>query len=691
MSPGAVRCLRPGPGVSRDEIDRYYDYALNVGGPIVQDKVWWFGTYRRQFNAIAQPSFAFDKTFDTRLWNGVGKVTYQATQNNKFIGYYQWGQKTQPNRLLGCTGCGSYTYTDPGQTNKQNSGSWVYKGEWNSTVSDKLYVEARYGDFGYYFPLLTNGSDNFLFRDTGAQTVLGSERRWQLDRDRKQLTSAATYFLDTAGAGSHTFKAGIEIFRERSWEGFEQRWGGNIETIYANGVPSSVSFGFPSASGEVGKLSAHDDLQSISALNVTGVFINDTWNWGKMTVNIGARFDSYNGWLPEQSQLGSTSGPFTLAAQDFAETDLYTWNSFAPRVGLIYDFSGEGRSVLKVNYGLFWHNPGVGIGETANPNIAEKFVTYNWNDANGNRRYDAGETVGDPTARQLSGTVGLNPDIKQPFTHEAGAFFEQQLTNEIGARVGFVYKTEDDLTGTTFPGRPVDAYSVAFPFRAAGPDGILNNGDDDNLTLYGIPNALVSTFPVNQVVDNVPGRKSTYKTVEGSLNKRFSNRWSASLGGAFTWLSDFPETVLNSFPRNRNLPGLEDRTTWNFKATGSYDAPWGIRISPVLRHQSGVNYARTIAVPGTAGNAFGLLFPASTIYAEPADSRREQNIWVLDTRLDRTFTITGRVRVRGFLDFFNITNSNASETISRSTGASFLRPANILAPFTVRLGGRLLW
>ena len=111
----------------------------------------------------------------------------------------------------------------------------------------------------------------------------------------------------------------------------------------------------------------------------------------------------------------------------------------------------------------------------------------------------------------------------------------------------------------------------------------------------------------------------------------------------------------------------------------------------MLRHQSGINFARTIAVPGTAGNAFGLTFPASTIYAEPADSRREDNIWVFDTRLDRSFSITSRIRVRAFVDFFNITNSHASETIGRSTGASFLRPAAILAPFTVRLGGRLLW
>ncbi len=482
----------------------------------------------------------------------------------------------------------------------QNSGSWVYKGEWNSTLSDKVYLEARYGDFGYYFPQLANGTEDFLFRDTGAATVVGAERRWQLDRDRKQFNLASTYFLDTSSIGTHTFKAGFELLREKGWEGFEQRWGGNQELIYANNVPSSVSFGFPSASGEVGSLSAHDALQSIAAINVIGLFVNDTWNWGRVTMNVGARYDSYKGWLPEQQQLGGTNGPFTLPAQPFEETDQYTWNSFAPRLGFIYDFTGEGRSVLKANYGLFWHNPGVTLGSDANPNIPEKFVTYNWNDANGDRRFQPGETVGDPTTRQVSGTISLNPDIKQPYTHEAGMSFEQQLTETIGVRAGFVYKTEDDLTGTTYPGRNAlnGAYSVPFNFRDNGPDGLANTTDDATIVLYGVPSAQSGNFPVDQVVDNVPGRQSSYKTAEISLNKRFSGRWSAQIGGAHTWSTDFPETVANSYPRNANLPGLEDKSFWSFKATGTYEAGWGIRISPVLRHQAGVNFARTIAVPG---------------------------------------------------------------------------------------------
>ncbi len=86
-----------------------------------------------------------------------------------------------------------------------------------------------------------------------------------------------------------------------------------------------------------------------------------------------------------------------------------------------------------------------------------------------------------------------------------------------------------------------------------------------------------------------------------------------------------------------------------------------------------------------------MTFPASTIYAEPADSRREDNIWVFDTRFERTFSVTNRVKFRGFLDFFNITNSHSSETIARTTGSNFLRPTAILAPFTSRVGFRLLW
>ena len=676
--------------VGSNEIARYYDHDINLGGPLKKDKLWIFATYRQQFNAVAQPQFQFDQSFDTKLWNPVGKLTYQLNQKNKLIGYYQWGQKEQPNRLP----FGTYTYASPEQTFAQDSGSWVYKGEWNSTVSDKLYLEARYGDFGYYFPLIANSSDNFSWRDTGRSVVEGANQIWQLDRDRKQYTGAATYFLDTS-KGSHTFKFGAELLKEQSWEGYLQQYGGNIDHVYTNGASNQVSFTFPTAT-KAGSLDSHDSLTSRAALDQIGVFLNDTWSVGRVTMNGGIRFDRYRGWLPEQEQLVGSLAQWAprfpslasvVTARTFEQAEFYVWNQFAPRLGVTFDLTGDGKTVLKGNYGLFWHNPGAGVGSSGNPNTAGKSATYTWNDINGDRRWQPGEE-GAQLAASLVGSIGVDPNIKAPYTHEASAWIERQLSDTMGMRAGFVYKTEDDLIATYQPLRGPSAFSVPYSFTDIGVDGRTGTSDDRTRTFYGMPNASAANFPNRQVVQNVD-QYARYKTFEVSMNKRYGNKWSASMGGSYTMLTDFP----NGPVRNPNNPGVEDRSTWNFKATGSYDAPWGIRLSPVVRHQSGSNYARTISI--TAPAALGLTAVSSgnggTAYAEPMNANREDNIWVFDIRAERNFNITNRMRFRAYFDAFNLGNSAASETINRATGLSYQKPSAILAPRTARVGFRFLF
>jgi hypothetical protein len=678
-----------------NEIQKYYDHDINAGGPITKDKIWFFGTYREQFNAVAQPNFQFDSTFNTKLWNAVGKATYQLNSKNKLIGYYQWGQKEQPNRLPFAT----YTYASPEQTFKQDSGSWVYKAEWNSTVNDKVYLEARYGDFGYYFPLITNSPDNYFWHDTGALVSEGAHQVQQLDRDRKQYNLAATYFLDT-GMGNHTFKFGAEMLNERSWEGLYSRRGGtsNIEHVYTNGVSSQVIFGLPTATCVTGSLAAHDCLTSKAALDHTSAFINDTWSAGRATLNLGVRWDRYSGWTPEQESVGATVGRAVAIAQTFPETELYTWNLFAPRFGVIYDMSGDGKTVVKANYGLYWHNPGVGISQNANQNIASKSQTHSWNDQagcagciNGDRRWQLGEESANPTAQALQGAIRLNPDIKAPISHEAAVWLERQFTETMGVRGGFVYKTEDDLITNQYQlERPPSAYTVPFTFVDRGVDGLLNTADDRTLNLLGFPTAQAANFPTTQYVTNLD-QFGRYKTVEVSANRRYANKWSGQAGFGYTWMNNFPNNLnnLNGFPQNPNQPGAEERTLWNFKATMSYDGPWGIRFSPVLRHQSGVNYAREIVLP--AAPAPGVSISGVTIYADRASDNREDNITVVDVRVEKQFSFNDRLRLRAFFDAFNLTNSHASETIGRATGTSYRKPTAILAPMTARVGFRFLF
>ena len=433
-------------------------------------------------------------------------------------------------------------------------------------------------------------------------------------------------------------------------------------------------------------------MTSRAALDQIGVFLNDTWSFGRTTVNAGVRYDRYKGWLPEQEQLAASNGPISVLAKTFAEKAFYTWNQVAPRIGVTFDLTGDGKTVLKGNYGLFWHNPGAGVGGSGNPNTAGKSATYSWNDINGDRRWQPGEE-GAQVSASLEGAIGVDPNIKAPYTHEASAWVERQLSDTMGMRAGFVYKTEDDLIATYQPFRGPSAFTIPYSYVDNGLDGRAGTSDDRTLTFFGVPTANLGSFPNTQIVQNVD-QYSRYKTYEVSMNKRYGNKWSGSMGYGFTQLTDFP----NGPVRNPNNPGVQDRTIWNFKATGSYDAPLGIRLSPVVRHQSGGNYARTLNI--SAPTALGLTATSlrtgatsdgTLAFAEPMDANREDNIWVFDIRAERSFNLTSRMRLRAYFDAFNMANSSASETISRATGLGYQKPSAILAPRTARLGFRFIF
>ena len=93
-----------------------------------------------------------------------------------------------------------------------------------------------------------------------------------------------------------------------------------------------------------------------------------------------------------------------------------------------------------------------------------------------------------------------------------------------------------------------------------------------------------------------------------------------------------------------------------------------------------------MSVPAGSG-----LIASGLAYADAANANREDNIWVFDVRAEKTLQLGDRVRARIALDAFNLTNSHASETIGRATGLAYRKPTAILAPFTTRLGFRLIF
>jgi hypothetical protein len=703
-----------------NQIQKYNDFNLNVGGPIRHDKVWWYFSYRYQATDVGQPNFVgpiAGTAFHTDLWNPSGKITYQVNQNNKIIGYYQWGQKNQPNRMPGPSPVTSPVFVSLDQTYAQSSGSWVYKGEWNGTLSNKMYAEARYGVFGYYFPLIANtNTTSPEILNQQLNQILGGDQKEQTDRHRGQLTGALTYFKDNWG-GTHSFKVGGEWLSEYGYYGYTQVASGNQRiTVNASGVPTQEVFYAPTATALGGVQSGpNGDLLSVAALRTSDAFLSDQWSAGRATMNLGVRFDHYRVWTPVQKQLGYTF-PTGVNIQDqtFPEQTLVTWNALAPRLGISYDLFGTGTTVLKFNYGLYRFNPGVGVAASANQNQSVKSITYS---------LKPDGTINTLTGSALAGTISVDPNLKQPYSNQFTGYVEQQITEGLGARVGFVYLGVNNQVGTMQPNRPASAYTVPFNFVDNGPDGVKGTGDDQNLTFYGVPNSAISgctattiaptatcQYPTNQVVVNAP-TNGQYKTVEFSINKRQSNKWSAQGGFGYTWQKDYPSA---GFPGTPNGPGCADGSGgftaecsysfYSLKATGTYTFPWEVLASISYRFQVGANYARTstISTPSspscactTSGSRQGS--PTnSSIYVTPFNAFRQDNISVLDVRVEKTVGLGKIGKVRLFGDVYNLLNKYAAETINMSTGLSsgvptFQTPTAILGPRTGRIGFRFVW
>ena len=79
-------------------MDSYRDLNADVGGFLKKDSIWWYASVRSLDSAVRYTNFPV-KPHETQLGNFTTKFTYQLSQNNKLIGYYEPSTKVQKNRL----------------------------------------------------------------------------------------------------------------------------------------------------------------------------------------------------------------------------------------------------------------------------------------------------------------------------------------------------------------------------------------------------------------------------------------------------------------------------------------------------------------------------------------------------------------------------------------------------------------
>jgi Carboxypeptidase regulatory-like domain len=685
VTPSVGTVIRP----DGNRLASYKNTNIGVGGPVLRDRIWGFGAFLDQRNSVAAPpagSFLDGTPFDTKLRNYTGKLSYQMNQNNKFIGYLQHGTKQQPNRTDGSNRIATAViHLTADSTVLQDSPSWVYKGEWNGTITPNMFVEVRGGQFGYNFGLDSNTQDT-RYESLTTNQVIGGGRDWELRRRRNQYTGAISYFKDNFLGGSHNLKGGGEYLDETGQTLWNQAYAGNVIHFVNGDLRNGVASTTPAS------VRLQNNADSLNALATTSAFVTDTFTVNRLTLNVGARFDRYRVWLPEQSLA---AGRFA-AAQSFSErSSIVTFNHLVPRLGASYDLMGDGRTVLKANLGRFYFNTGVNLADALNPNTANQFSDFTWIDRNGDRVFQDGEQGVLEQRFGGSSNVSLSSDLSNAYTDEASVFVERSVMADLGVRAGFVWKKDQNGWQQVNSLRPFNAYNVATTVTDPGIDGVVGTGDDRPFAALNLDPSLLSAS--NQLVTNIDGYEGTYKTLEFSANKRFSNRWSALASFSYTWTDEFGNLYFNnrfatavsnfsffgSYPTNPNEKTENEFTNWNGKLSGSVDAGWGVNVTPVVKIQSGAPYGRFFTAALNYGNQI--------LLAEPIGTRRQDTVAVFDIRAEKRLRLGSKARAAVFADVFNLMNSNTAVNINWRSGSSFEKATTVLGPRIAKFGVKFDW
>src|SRR6187549_1082884 len=383
--------------------DYIYDLNGAVGGPIRQDKIWYFVNARTQGSKRTNANQFFnlnagDPTkwlyvrgepgFSERTWENVsGRVTWQANAKNKISGF--WDEQATCRK---CTGQTS-GITDPPRLSPE-AGSVgatkplrVMQASWSSPVTSRLLLDAGFG--GVYYGWGSFERDPNPTHDLTRvveQCAAGCARNGNIpgltyrsqDFNHNNTGSFGWKTNMSYVTGSHSMKFGYQ----GTWMVDKRSWMTNTtELAYrvSNGVPNQLT-------------QTLTPFQNDGYAGWHAAFWQEQYTRGKLSLQGAVRYDHAGSWFPEQTLGPSKYFPNTIKFPATKGVDSY--NDITPRMGAAYDLFGNGKTALKASAGRYLEGVGVSTNyANANPTLripttlgpfGVQGVTRTWTDANTN-------------------------------------------------------------------------------------------------------------------------------------------------------------------------------------------------------------------------------------------------------------------------------------------------------------------
>jgi Carboxypeptidase regulatory-like domain len=647
-----------------------YDFNVNGGGAIVQNRLWVNGTVRKWVvNKLVNSrnddgSQALD---DNDLKNYSGKMVWAVSSNNKLQGSYFWNNKIRGHRRDSndrIPDIASVVQGNPVQTTQAK-----YTGIKNRVVFESNF-SVMDGQTDYTYQPDTPADAIRKIDTTRGEVFFASTREEHQPNSRHQFDNIVSYSGDGLG-GTHLLKGGVQYGRLYYSSDYSVR--GDHWVVYNNGVPTAVrQFNSP--------------LVSKNVANVFGFFIQDSWSMNKLTLNLGGRWDRYVGTLPDQSAPGGTFGTArTVSKREVINQNIGVW-----RLGAAYDLTGNGSTAIKANYSRYGLQVGIDRVTAVNPlTVGQRDCP--WTDPNGDGRFQASE-INPAQCPGFSG--GLNTryadGVNWPYSDEVTAGIETQLPLAIRFGAMYYYRTNRDQIGQRNILQPTSAYTAFTVNVPNGPGGTLQNPKPTTATAYNIASN------VNALVDNVRDNESyldtNYHGVEFTATKRFSRNWQMqagyTLGRNRGGVQNIGGTDLNDPNVTAKPEGiLGNDSVHAFRLSGSYTLPWEFNVAGSMIANSGYPFQSTFVVTRAAAATQGVTLTRATQTVALSERGEERfgAVRMFDVRLSRTFRF-GTRSISPQVDFFNIGNIDQTVSQTNAVGAQYKFPAEIIAPRIIRVG-----
>jgi len=703
---------------------KYQRWGGTYGGPIVKNKVHFFGSLERfsidrpnAINIPARPEFNGTQVTADRVWNTIIRGDHQI--NNSTTYSVRWLREASPqvNQIIGAV--------TPAANREESDVDQTVAGSLNMVLSNTKVNTVRLSWTRENVTFAnncfnTNGRDmtqcpvTLQFQDyTDQQSNTASSRI----NDGIQIENTLAWFIPGRG-GDHDLKLGAQYSYSNAYNTNDGNLNGSFSFGRSNVVfnPSVPSTYPDRLTVRVGGPNVFDQ----KAHYMSG-FVQDKWRLGNnVTLNLGARYDVELIPFPDEDD------------DPLVDQHPVDKNNFAPRLGFTYDIGG--KSVVRIGVGRFYdktHFEVIGGLYTGTPFTSSFLVNFPTAAAdngprNGQLPTDPflvnGPVINRALLNQLypggqrlrnTGATWDNADRRTPYTDEVSIGYERQLLAELSVSADYVFSRGRDLLMQ----RVLNPQVRSTPTVAASTLTRVSSAD-----LTAAVAELAGKYPgftpfTTNVIQYVNVGELDYNALMLQVKKRFSNNYSTQV--SYTLARSNGNTSGNGAPQsgfqlrddlrlnlNEGPTDFDNRHNFTVSGTALIPKTGGLNLSWVARAISGrpfslinqnvdpdLNGVQAEPLPageykGTGTNAFEV-----TNYTAERNGAYGPGFFGLDMRVGYALKVGGRRKLELSADLFNLTNrTNFANPTGNQASAQFLlltAYSTSYSPRKAQIGARL--